>query len=409
MEENKSKAFDIVHPDLDKFTADSLVNYFKKNQTGFDNVPDFMIRDVFKSYMNPYENMKYKCSEFMYWWHEMLQNTNNYLLKTITQNKPGYSFIATKHIIELLKEEIENNEDLKNHCNDLQNNEDNENNENNSSKSNPDFSDVNKNIQDKIKESVKKASKEIKEKEEESDIIGDGQLAGKGVDEILLQEERIEMIQQVKINKKEIGRLINHSIKSFKKGFGSKTILSEESLFEADVIEDLINEHYLFSELLSEDVSVMDKRELMTSFDLYIDVSGSMSSNMNVYNKNVSRIEMAIALTCRMRKLKCLGNIYAFNSNIKSIDEEDIWHLSPSGGTNIEKCMIKIKKENRPSVILTDGEDDFNTYTDNAFIMAIAPIHNQNYFRKKSVLKMVKNQKFIQYNGEKLIRPSIKQ
>lgn len=397
---------DIVHPDIDQFTAQELVDFFKVKQKGFENVPDFMIRDVYKSYFNTYEEMKYQCNELMQWWHGMLQNTNNYLLKTVTQNKPGYSFIAMKHIINVLREEIEKNEDLKNHCNNGGGQDPNDSNGQRGG-GQPDFDETNQNIQDKMEQAIKEAAQEIEEKEQDAETVGDGDLAGKGVSDILLQEERIQMINQVKINKKEIGKLINHSVKSFKKGFGSKTILSEESLFEADVVEDLIDEHYLFDAILAEDVSVRDHRQLMTAFDLYIDVSGSMDSEMNVYGKQIKRLQMAIALACRMKGLGCLAEVYAFNDSIKKIGEEGIWHLRTSGGTNIERCMQQIKKSGRPSVILTDGDDGFSTYTDMSFIMTISPSTGKGYWSQESVKKMIRNGKYIQYDGKSLIRPKL--
>ena len=85
-----------------------------------------------------------------------------------------------------------------------------------------------------------------------------------------------------------------------------------------------------------------------------------------------------------------------------------VWHLRPNGGTDIEKCMQLIKQNKRPSVILTDGEDGFNTYTDNAFIMSIDPGNNSNYFNQPACKKMVQNRKYIQYNGKKLITPKLK-
>lgn len=407
-EQQNNGFLDIVRPDIDHFTAKELVDFFKVKQQGFENVPDFMIRDVYKSYFNTYDEMKYECNELMQWWHGMLQNTQNYLLKTVTQNKPGYSFIAMKHIINLLKEEIEKNEDLKNHCNNPGGGDDQDDQQpGGGGGQQPDFDQTNQNIQDKMEQAVKDAAQEIEEKEQDAETVGDGDLAGKGVSEILLQEERMEMISQVKVSKKEIGKLINHSIKSFKKGFGAKTILSEESLFEADVVEDLIDEHYLFNEILADNVSVRDHRQLMTAFDLYIDVSGSMTQEMNVYGKKVQRLQMAIALAARMRGLGCLGEVYAFNDNIEKIGEEGIWHVRTSGGTNIEKCMRKIKKSGRPSVILTDGDDGFTTYTDMSFIMTISPSTGRAYWKQDAVKKMIKNGKYIQYDGKSLVRPKL--
>ena len=392
---------DIVKPEMDNWTATEIVKFFK-DKKGYENVPDFMIRDVYKSYFNKDEEMRYQCSEHMFWWHEMLQNTNNYLLKTVTESKPGHSFIAMKHIIKLLRDEIEKDENLKNQAN----NGGGDGNDQGQGGGQPDMSQANQNIKDNMEQAVKNASDEIEKKQEESDAVGGGDIAGKGVSEITEIEDRVEMIKDVMLSKKQVGTLINKSIKGFKKGFGSKTILTEESLFEADTIEDLIDEHYLFSELLAMDVSVRDSKQQMTAFDLYIDVSGSMDGGMNIYGKNVNRLQMAIALAARMNMMGCLGEVYAFSDNIKKIGAENIWHLRTIGGTQTEKCMVKIKKNGRPSVILTDGCDHFHTYTENAFIMTIAVgVGNLHH---ECAVKMAQNGKYIQFDGKNLVKPNVK-
>ena len=396
---------DIVRPELEQWMADDMIDFFRKDE-GFNNVPDFMIRDVFKIYFNPQEEINYQCNELMYWWHEMLQNTNNYLLKATTVNKPGYSFIATKHIINLLREEIEKDEDLKNKANDP-NGAGDPNGPGGGSQ--PDLDKINQNIQDKMEQASKDASDEIQDKEDAQEAMGGGDLAGKGPCDIEKLEERMEMIKDVVLNKQEVGRLIKHSIKGFKKGFGTRCIVTEESLFEADVVDDLIDQHYLFDEILAMDVSVRDYKTQMVAFDLFIDISGSMDQQLAVYGKSIKRINMAIALASRMNNMGCLGEVYAFNGSIHKLEDADaIWNLNTSGGTDIEKCMQQIKKSGRPSVILTDGEDGFETYTDNAFIMSISTHSGSSYFNQPACSKMVKNKKYIQYNGKNLIVPKLK-
>lgn len=407
MQDLKAK-IDIVKPELDEYMAEDIINYFRK-KSGYDNVPDYMIRDIFKIYYNPQEQINYECHELMYWWHGMLQNVNNYLLKTVTENKPGYSFIAAKHIVKLLRDEIEKDESLKNHCQNPNGGGDGDQEPGQDGQGNgsqPDLDQINQNIQDQMDQAAKNASDEIDKKKEAEDAMGGGNLAGKGPSEIELVEERMEIIKDVVLNPREVGKLIKRSIKGFKKGFGTKTIHTEESLFEADVIEDLMDQHYLFSELLAMDVSVRDQKSQMVAFDLFIDVSSSMNSSLNVYGKSIGRLQMAIALAARMSNMGCLGEVYAFNNSVRKVGEDAIWNLRPSGGTDIEKCMQMIKKSKRPSVILTDGDDSFRTYTDCAFIMTIA-VTNRN-LSGDAVEKMVRNKKYIMYDGKKLVTPKPK-
>jgi hypothetical protein len=403
--ENTSKQFDIVHPEMEAWVANDIVRFFKE-QEGYENVPDFMIRDVFKTYFNFHDETKYKCTEMMSWWYEMLQNCNNYLLKAVTQGKRAHSFIAMKHIIKLLRDEIEKNEDFKNQCN----NPDGGDGDGNSSGGGggqqppqPDLNDVNQNIQNKMDQAAQDAADEIDDKTEKNEQTGGGDMAGKGASEVELIEERAQMIESVRLNKKQVGTLIKKSIKGFKKGFGSKTILTEESLFEADTIEDLIDEHYLFDEVLAFDVAVRDSRQQMTAFDLYIDVSGSMNGGLNVNGKNVNRLQLAIAMAARMNQMGCLGEVYAFNNSVRKIGVNGIWHLRTGGGTTTENCLKRIKKNGRPSVILTDGCDSYETYTENAFIMTIAV--GTGWSGGEVYEKMVKSGRYIQYDGKNLIKP----
>lgn len=388
---------DIVHPPIDKWTEEDLIRYFRhpEREEEYKDVPDFMIRDIFKSYYNPSEEMRYKCDEHMYWWQEMLNNMGNYLLKTTTENKLGHSFIALKHIAKMLAKIIEQDEDLKNQLQDPGGNGQN------------DMSGANDRIKNSMGQAAQDASDEIEQKQQMDDQIGDGDLAGKGPSEMMQMEENAQMIESVMLNKKEVGKMINMSIKGFHKGFGTKSIVTEEGLFEADEIEDLLDEHYLFSDVLMMDVSVRDMQSQMTAFDLYIDISGSMSGQMTIDGKSVNRLEMAMALACRMRQMGCLGDVYKFNGSIAPMNQEDIFKLKTSGGTDIEKCMKAISKSQRPTVILTDGEDNFHTFTKYAFIISIVGC-SEYRIKDENVQRMIRAKKYLAYGNNKLYVPKLK-
>ena len=394
---------EIIKPELPYDVKSELIDYFRNTDSvksqEFADIPDFMIGDIFNSYNTPYEEMKYELNDTQYWWYDMLQRLNNYLLKTVTQNKGGYSFIALKHAMKLLakileEEEKENGTDPMDGPNGP----------------NPEQQ---KRMNDKIDEGMQKVmsdtSEEIRKVKDTEEMIGDGgNAAGKGPSELEELAQKAEILKDVMLNKRQVSRFIKKSIKGFKKGFGIKQIITEEDLFDSNSPEEILDEHYLFNEFLFADIAVRDTTSQMTAFDLYIDISGSMSSSLQLKDgASVRRIKMAMTLGLKMNQMKCLGKLYKFNTNIYSISPDDLWRLGPCGGTSIENVMLKIKQTGRPSVILTDGEDHFSTYCENAFIMSI--INPRSYHLEENLVKrMIKAKKYIVYKDGDLVIPKLK-
>jgi len=394
---------EIIKPELPFEVRSELVNHFRTeaNQIEqYNDIPDFIIGDIFNSYNTPYEEMKYELDDTQYWWYDMLQGLNSYLLKTVTQNKGGYSFIALKHAMKLLAKIIQEEQ-----------NESDPTSLDGSGK-NPSQSQQNR-INDKIKDGMQQlmedTSKEIQKVQDIEEMIGDGGgAASKGPSELKELENKADYLKNVILNKKSVSRFITKSIKGFKRGFGVKTIVTEEDLFDSSNIEEILDEHYLFNEFLFADIAVRDTTAQMTAFDLYIDISGSMSSSIQLKDGAlVQRLKLAVSLALKMNQMKCLGQIYKFNTLIFPIENEDLWKLHTSGGTHIENVMQMIKKTGRPSVILTDGEDTFWTYSENAFLMSII---NPHEYRLNDDLtkRMIKAKKYIIYKDGDLIIPKLK-
>ena len=389
---------EIIKPGVPHDLAQDIISYFRDDETmskQYESVPDFMIRDIFNSYATSYEEMKYDGGEQMNWWFDMLQTMNNYLLKTVTQNKIGYSFITLKHIMKLLAKVLDE-EDQDNDCQDGKG---------------PQKKGQNQSIHDKLRKgmdkAVQEANQEITEKQASDDLLG-GDSAGKTPTEMSENDQKIEQLKDVILNQKMVSKFIKRSIKGFKTGFGVKNIVTEEDLFDSEEMDDMLDEHYLADSALFEDIAVRDIKSQMTSFDLYIDISGSMSSN--IYFKDgssVNRLNMAMALALKMNQMKCLGDIYTFDTRIDKISKEKLFYMRPRGGTNIEMVMKEITKTKRASVILTDGEDCFETYTPDAFIMSI--IEPGGYqLQYDNIIKMVKAKKYIVYKDNQLVIPKLK-
>ena len=395
---------EIIKPELQFEVRSELVNYFRTSSDNvkteeFADIPDFMIGDIFNSYNTPYEDMKYELDNTQYWWYDMLQRLNNYLLKTVTQNKGGYSFIALKHAMKLLAKIIEE-EKQKDPSSDPLGGP--------GGPSGDQQQRINEKIDQGMQQVMDNTSQEIRKVQDTEEMIGGGNAAGKGPSELQELANKAEFLKGVMLNKRSVSKFITKSIKGFKRGFGVKTIVTEEDLFDSSAPEEILDEHYLFNEFLFADIAVRDTTSQMTAFDLYIDISGSMSSSLHLKDgASVQRLKMAITLALKMNQMKCLGKLYRFNTQIYPINEDDLWRLATCGGTCIESVMQHIKKTGRPSVILTDGEDHFHTYSENAFLMSIINPHEYR-LSNDLVKRMIKSKKYIVYKDGDLLIPKLK-
>lgn len=386
----------IIKPDLDTYTAKQLIEYFKDPYTEpdfqkYSSVPDFMIKDVFNAYYGREDETIYETSEGMHWWYKMLLQLKNYLLKVGTENKEGYSFIATKHIVEILREILDEEQ----------------NKDPNRQPGDEPSKDHSKKIADRMKSATQNIIQEIEKCQKSEDLLGTK--PGKNINDVIESGPRIKMLENVLINKKSIDKLINKTIKNVKTGFSSKSFVVEENILDADQYDDMMDEYMLANNAMIPDMSVQERKQKNILFDLYIDVSGSMRSSIYVNNRPVERLKLAQTLALKMQQLNCLNNLYSFNTNLRSYEKnyDELWCLDARGGTNITKVIENITATKNPSVILTDADDRIHAYDDNAFVISIVENDNMDYRITDSVKKMLKNKKYLLYKSGSIVIPKI--
>ena len=417
----KASRLDIIHPDMPDDIMDDIINFFRKGSNGEDkeaykDVSDFMIRDVFKQYYNRTEDIHYEMDESQHWWHEVLTLMNNYLLKVITEERFMNSFVAAKHAIKALRNEIkkEKEKDESGGGGVPGDGKDNRNAPNSGPGGNT-GQDFKEGLQEGLNQAARDTMAEIKEREniDEQFGMGDGgNSAGKGPSEVPedIQDlrDRLAMFEDVILNKNEVSKFVKKSVASVKAGIGGKPMYVEDSLLDADEISDLLNEEYLVDLALIPDITVLETRYSL-KYDLYVDVSGSMNSSCKLSNdKSVNRLNLAAILAVKMEQMGLLADFYKFNTKIMPLkDKKRILNMSVSGGTNIEMCVQAAKKKGRPSVILTDGCDQIDTYSDMVYVIAldvgyISPHGAWSLYHNRGQSVVFQNGKFV--SGKKLMQ-----
>jgi len=162
---------------------------------------------------------------------------------------------------------------------------------------------------------------------------------------------------------------------------------------------DIPEAHLLNTMELIDDMDVMVSNYSM-KFDLYIDVSGSMGSKVDLSTNGVetiSRISLAKILAYRMKNMNILNNVYIFNSRVHKYDKKMIFNISASGGTSIDDVIDNIKITKIPSMVLSDGDDHISVYDNKAYLFTICSALRgsaMNEYAKQGQLVFFNNGKF---------------
>jgi len=396
--------FDIVDNDPSYHVMKRVMDYFKhpEHKEAYKDVPEFMIRDIFKLYYTDQDEMKFNINDFNKWWLDNLQLMDNYLLKTVTEEKQDYSFIITKHLAKYLAQEIKNDPNFTDKM------------QNGDGMDDKQKQKMQNKMEQGIQNAMNDAKEEIKENQNMEKLAGEGDGCGKEsiMDEDTSYhdiEERRKILGQIDISKSSLGKLITKSIQSMKRGLGCKVKTFEEEFIDAEEIEDINEAYLLLHKATFPDLTVTESISVNVKFDVYVDCSGSMSGTVNYGGEKTSRTNLAVALTVRLHGMGVLNDIYPFENHVspRLSGIGKAFTMKARGGTNIEQVMQHIKKTGNPSVIITDGEDSFETDCPNAFMMMISDYESNGYKQDELIKKMIKSRRYIQFANNKLFVPKL--
>lgn len=361
--------FSIIKPDIDEGLARVLDNafrhirYYEYFKQGIQNIYSTEDKpavgregqsaaiDCFKLWFN--KEMIVKIDPKMYWFHNFLTELNNHLLRQITEDRFAYSFLAASVVIDKLGQYFYKNEydqdDLEDLNKKIREGEDCKGNSTCQALSKIAGSSVNK-----IKKDMKNA-----------ESMGIGKSEDPSQLEAISSLLNSRMLNNMKIDKSSLNNFVKHIVNKASQTVGGKCETIDESIFDAEEIDDIKNIENFLHEVLFDDLVVEDKKYYL-NFDLYIDDSGSMTSKANFDNSNVSLRALSRMFAFKLEKLNLVKDIYLFahTDAMEKISKTDLFTSVIDGGTDIQQCIQNAKKHNRPAIIVTDGWDHFDMEKD---------------------------------------------
>ena len=174
--------------------------------------------------------------------------------------------------------------------------------------------------------------------------------------------------------KEKIKKILDKSVSYF----SANETTEYEDLFNSDNIaglEDYELLHPKLRKIFAEDLQVKNTKKV-GKIDLYIDISGSMSSSCGVANDKgnyISKLDFCKAFAAKLKDMDMLNDLYLFNNRVKKAKTDiiSICMIGEDGGTTIDAAVRSIDKNGVNALVITDAEDDCNIYSDKAFFIGV--------------------------------------
>lgn len=219
-------------------------------------------------------------------------------------------------------------------------------------------------------------------------------------------QEELDNIQMNMNNvNSSIKKLLNNSLSYF----SPKVETTYENILEAnnlDGLEDWVLLHPKLRKVFIQDIDVKETKKV-GKINIYIDVSGSMTSACGVEDKNGKYISKQIfskAFAYKMRQMNLLNDVYSFQSSVKAEGNNlhDILTITGGGGTDINKVVLHVHSIEKNAIVITDAEDYCNKYSPYVFFIGVKGARFNTF--TPGVLKQYKeNNQIILFDGKNVI------
>lgn len=383
----RTKAYQSLE-ETQKYDLDKMIMIMNKKYSTF---PKHLVKDIFKMYYYQIDKLEFEGrSDKNKGKYKFLEYANNPVSRVMTETSSLKSAIFARNIIgyylfKLAMLELTDPKDCKKIEESLEN-------------GNDDFNDVNDLFKDNFetsqdKKQLEKVLQNASNLCKQMDSVMDDSAQEQMFDSVLdvkeggsnaaklspnyIQEVQKEL-ESVKFSmgslKEKIKRLLDRSINYF----SSKQIVKYEDLFNADDLAGLDEYHLLHPKLrkiFAEDVMIKDSKSV-GKIDIYVDISGSMSSSCGVCNEKgeqIDKLDFCKAFIIKLMDLDLLNNVYVFNDRVKpsKADVITVAMMNTSGGTNINRVIESIEKNKVNALVITDAEDHCAIYSDKAFFVGV--------------------------------------
>jgi hypothetical protein len=391
---DKTDLYSLLLEDLREFVdKNQIAPYNQQSEIDFEaNVekifPKYMLYDTYNINVTPTEAMQIaKTDESNKWLFDFLMNkATDYYMKAVTQSSPFNSYVYTSEIVQqlllLYQQQNPQGPDPNDSSGDGQ------------SGMEKMLSKMMGNAKgnQQLDQAIQKAQDNAENKIESTENTGEasGELGSdKGMGDFSLGElsefmDYQEAIKHIKLDSQMVNNFIKTTLNLSKTYFSSKYKEFQVEMLEADVIDDLQGLENLHPQLraLHLDQVVTHDRYYHMKFDVYFDISGSMASNMYGYNVSetgkqtqysISGLDMAKITAIKLRNLNYVEDVYPFQSRVepKLDDNHKIALVRCTGGTDIDAVIRNITKTGRPSVVITDMQDNISLYDPNVYFIGI--------------------------------------
>jgi vacuolar-type H+-ATPase subunit H len=272
-----------------------------------------------------------------------------------------------------------------------------------------------KSIEDIVDDALKKAEKSIEEAKDNADekIKDLEEKLGKEAMKDLMDNdpEFLEKIDELKdrlssvsINKSSIQKVMEKILNESMNYFSTKFKRVEESLFDCEECEDLFGLEFLHPIFKNSELMNVgnESRVYKGKMDLYLDCSGSMGSMERFEGTDIRMIDLAKGIAMVLYRMGMIDNLYFFDNHLYKIDninEISILSFSKSGGTNFNKVIDMVNTNGNNSVVITDGFDNCEKYSKQAFWIGIGGTTFKPYESDSAFTSYRGNKQCVAYNS----------
>ena len=174
--------------------------------------------------------------------------------------------------------------------------------------------------------------------------------------------------------KEKLQKLLDKSAAYFS---ARKVVIFDDLLNSQDVsgLEDYELLHPKLRKMFIEDIMIKEHK-YVGKIDVYVDVSGSMSSGCGVKNTkgdSISKIDFAKSMIAKLKEMDMLNDVYLFDTRVRKYRNDliSISMIDCGGGTTIDNAVGSIERVGNNALVITDAEDSCRHYSDKAFFIGV--------------------------------------